>query len=232
MIQRLAIDRGAILFDPDLVDAPGPQIFDRTYWRERGALTERAGGRGTIHFIDDGQRHWALRRYLRGGMPAFLSRRHYLWCGEERTRSFHEMRLLQALRQRGLPVPAPVAALYRRGLLTYSAQLITERIPGARPLSDLIATGGMDDARWTAIGRCLRGFHDAGVHHADLNAQNILLDPQGAVWVLDFDRGREREPGPWRERALQRLARSLEKMGPAAGDWRHGFALLRLAHDG
>src|SRR5918993_315299 len=190
MIQRPAIDRGAILFDPDLVDAPGPRIFDRTYWRERGALTERAGGRGTIHFIDDGQRHWALPRYLRGG----------------------------------LPVPAPVAALYRRGLLTYSAQLITERIAGARPLSDLIATGGMDDARWAAIGRCLRRFHDAGVHHADLNAQNILLDPQGAVWVLDFDRGREREPGPWRERALQRLARSLEKMGPAAGDWRHGFA--------
>lgn len=232
MIQRLAIDRGAILFDPDFVDAPGPQIFNRTYWRERGALTERAGGRGTIHFIDDGQRHWALRRYLRGGVPAFLSRRHYLWCGEERTRSFHEMRLLQALRQRGLPVPAPVAALYRRGLLTYSAQLITERIAGARPLSELIATGGMDDARWAAIGRCLRRFHDAGVHHADLNAQNILLDPQGAVWVLDFDRGREREPGAWRERALQRLARSLAKIGPAASDWRHGFALLCIAHDG
>jgi len=231
MIQRLAIDRGAILFDPDFVDAPGPRIFNRMYWRERGALTERAGGRGTIHFIDDSQRHWALRRYLRGGVPALLSRRHYLWCGEERTRSFHEMRLLHALRQRGLPVPVPVAALYRRGLLTYSAQLITERIAGARPLSELIATGGMDDARWAAIGRCLRRFHDAGVHHADLNAQNILLDPQAAVWVLDFDRGREREPGPWRERALQRLARSLEKMGPGAGDWRHGYALLRLAHD-
>lgn len=232
MIQRLAIDRGAILFDPEYVDAPGPQIFNRSYWRERGALTERAGGRGSIHFIDDGPRHWALRRYLRGGVPAFLSRRHYLWLGEERTRSFHELRLLHALRRRGLPVPAPVAALYRRGLLTYSAQLITERIAGARPLSELLAAGAMDDAKWAAIGRCLRRFHDAGVHHADLNAQNILLDPQGTVWLLDFDRGREREPGAWRERALQRLERSLAKIGQAAGDWRRGFALLRSAHHG
>ena len=232
MIQRLAIDGGAILFDPGLVDAPGPQIFNRSYWRERGVLTERAGGRGSIHFIDDGRRHWALRRYLRGGVPAFLSRRHYLWLGEARTRSFHELRLLDGLRRRGLPVPAPVAALYRRGILTYSAQLITERIPGARPLSELLAAGEMDDARWAAIGRCLRRFHDAGIQHADLNAQNILLDPQGGVWVLDFDRGRERKPGGWRERALRRLARSLAKIGGAGGDWRDGFALLRLAHDG
>lgn len=231
MIQRLAIDRGAILFDPEFVDSPGPQIFNRTYWRERGALTERAGGRGSIHFIDDGRRHWALRRYLRGGVPASLSRRHYLWLGEERTRSFHELRLLQALRSRGLPVPAPVAALYRRGLLTYSAQLITLRIPGARPLSELLATGEMNDARWAAIGRVLRRFHDAGVQHADLNAQNILLDAQDAVWLLDFDRGRERAPGAWRERTLQRLARSLAKLPPVDGDWRRGFALLRRAHD-
>jgi len=232
MIQRLAIDRGAILFDPELVDAPGPQIFNRTYWRERGALTEQAGGRGSIHFIDRGGHHWALRRYLRGGVPAFLSRRHYWWLGEERTRSFHELRLLHSLKRRGLPVPSPVAALYRRGWLTYSAQLITERIPGARPLSELLASGEMDDSRWSAIGLCLRRFHDAGVQHADLNAQNILLDAHGNVWLLDFDRGRERAPGSWRERALRRLERSLTKIRPAGCDWRRGFALLRAAHDG
>ena len=71
----------------------------------------------------------------------------------------------------------------------------------------------MDDARWAAIGRCLRRFHDAGVQHADLNAQNIMLGAQGEVWVLDFDRGRLREPGAWRERVLDRLARSLAKIG-------------------
>ncbi len=198
----------------------------------RAALTELAGGRGSIHFIDDGRRHWALRRYLRGGVPALVSRKHYLYLGENLTRSFRELRLLDSLKRRGLPVPAPVAACYRRGVLTYVAQLITERIVGARSLSELLAAGAMDDARWAAIGRCLRRFHDAGVHHADLNAQNILLDAQGKVWLLDFDRGRERAPGAWRERALGRLARSLAKVDDAGGDWQGGFALLRIAHDG
>jgi 3-deoxy-D-manno-octulosonic acid kinase len=142
------------------------------------------------------------------------------------------LRLLDALRRRGLPVPVPVAAIYRRALLTYVAELITERIVGARSLSELLLAGAMDDARWAAIGRCLRRFHDAGVQHADLNAQNILLDPQGKVWVLDFDRGRERAPGAWRERALGRLARSLAKIDVARAEWQGGFALLRIAHDG
>ena len=232
MFRRIAIDRGAILFDPELVEAPGPELFDRTYWRARSALTAQAGGRGSIHFIDDGRRHWALRRYLRGGVPAFVSRRHYFWFGEQRTRSFRELLLLDLLKQRGLPVPAPVAACYRRTVLTYVADLITERIVGARSLSELLAAGAMDDARWAAIGRCLRRFHDEGVQHADLNAQNILLDPHGQVWVLDFDRGRERAPGAWRERALDRLARSLAKTDLGGGEWRHGFTLMRMAHDG
>lgn len=232
MFRRLAIDRGAILFDPELVDAPGPQLFDRAHWRNAGALTELAGGRGSIHFIDDRSRHWALRRYLRGGVPALVSRKHYLYLGEERTRSFRELRLLDSLKRRGLPVPAPVAAFYRRGPLTYVAQLITERIVGARSLSELLAAGAMDDVRWAAIGRCLRRFHDAGVHHPDLNAQNILLDPAGKVWLLDFDRGRVRAPGAWRERALLRLARSLAKIGVARSEWQGGFALLCIAHDG
>ena len=63
---RVAIERGAILFDPARVDAPDWRLFDRATWRARGALRERPGGRGSIHFIDDGARHWALRRYLRG----------------------------------------------------------------------------------------------------------------------------------------------------------------------
>ncbi len=231
MFQRLAIDRGAILFDAERVAAPGAQLFEREHWNARGALTGQAGGRGSIDFIEaDGQR-WVMRRYLRGGMAANFARDGYLFLGEERTRSFRELRLLAELRDRNLPVPAPVAASYRRGLLTYTASLITERLPGARTLSENLAAGGMDDARWAAIGHCLRRFHDAGVQHADLNAHNIMLGENGEVWVLDFDRGRLRGPGSWSGRVLDRLARSLAKISNGAGEWKNGFALLRLAHD-
>jgi 3-deoxy-D-manno-octulosonic acid kinase len=124
-----------------------------------------------------------------------------------------------------------VAARYLRGLVSYRAELITELLPDVQSLTAMLADGRMDDASWTAVGQCLRRFHDAGVQHADLNADNVMLGTGGAVWVLDFDRGRLREPGAWRERVLNRLARSIAKRRPGATDWQAGFALLRLAHD-
>jgi 3-deoxy-D-manno-octulosonic acid kinase len=232
MLQRLAIDRGAILYDPRAVAEPGAQLFNPEFWRARGAARELPGGRGSILLIEDAGRSWVLRRYLRGGFAARFARDRYLWLGEEHTRSFQELRLLAALHARGLPVPPPVAGRYVRSALTYRAELITERLIGARSLEAVLEAGPMDGARWTAIGRCLRRFHDAGVQHADLNSRNIMLGEQGEVWVLDFDRGRLRAPGTWSERALDRLARSLENAENDLGDWHGGFELLRRAHDG
>jgi len=232
MFQRLAIDRGAILFDPERVDRPGWELFDRDRWRARGALIAHSGGRGSIHFIEDGTHSWALRRYLRGGMAARFAHERYLYLGENRTRSFLELRLLGTLRDMALPVPTPVAAGYRRSGGTYVAELITERLAGAATLIKMLRAGRMDDARWSAIGHCLCRFHDAGVQHADLTANNILLGEPDRVWVLDFDRGRLRAPGAWRDRVLDRLERSLAKLGSGQDDWRAGFALLRAAHEG
>jgi 3-deoxy-D-manno-octulosonic acid kinase len=231
MLERIAIDRGAILFDPRRADVLPACVFDLEHWHARGALTERPGGRGSVHFIEDGKRHWVLRRYLRGGMAASFASDRYLFTGAERTRSFRELRLLEAMRERDLPVPAPVAARYRRSGAAYRAELVTERLPGARSLQEAIAAGEMDDARWAAVGRCLRHFHDAGVQHADLNMRNIMLGEHREVWVLDFDRGRLRQPGAWSRRVLDRLGRSIEKACGDAGDWKIGFELLRLAHD-
>ncbi len=39
-----------------------------------------------------------------------------------------------------------------------------------------------------------------------------LLDGAGTPWVVDFDRGRIREAGAWRERVLERLGRSLARV--------------------
>jgi 3-deoxy-D-manno-octulosonic acid kinase len=50
------------------------------------------------------------------------------------------------------------------------------------------------------------------VHHADLNAHNLLVGLDGAVYVLDFDRGRLRARGAWERAVLERLHRSLVKV--------------------
>ena len=113
MFERLAIDRGAILFDPRARRrARRRSSSTRTYWRARGALTEQAGGRGSIQFIDDDGAIGCFRRYLRGGMAAPSAARHYSWLGEERTRSFRELRLLARAARARAAGTAPVAARY------------------------------------------------------------------------------------------------------------------------
>jgi len=136
-----------------------------------------------------------------------------VWAGETRVRAFAEWRLLALLTERGLPVPKPVAACYQRSGLIYRCDLITRRIANAEPLSGVLARGAIAEARWRAVGAVIAGLHRAGVDHADLNAHNILLDPKGTVSIVDFDRGRMRGPGTWAARNLQRLRRSLTKIG-------------------
>jgi 3-deoxy-D-manno-octulosonic acid kinase len=232
-IERIGLPRGAILHDRSFGIDPSV-LFDREALLRRGGLTDAPGGRGSISFIRLEDSQLVLRRYLRGGLAARVSKDRYLWLGEDRTRAFREFRLLAGLVEEGLPVPRPVAARYLRGRLSYRGELVTERLPDTASLAERWLAGETGDADWQLAGRCIRRFHDAGVQHADLNASNIMLDGRGGAWLLDFDRGRRRAPGPWRERVLARLARSLEKIGTGAGlgdDWRECYALLKAAHD-
>jgi len=66
-------------------------------------------------------------------------------------------------------------------------------------------------AQWTALGKMLRRFHDSGVRHDDINARNILRDPQGRFFAIDFDKARLLPSGPWQAQNLARFRRSLEK---------------------
>jgi 3-deoxy-D-manno-octulosonic acid kinase len=231
--ERVELPAGAILYDQALGADPGT-FFDRQALAAQQALVDARGGRGSVAYIRREGREFVLRQYLRGGIPARIARDRYLWLGEERTRPFREFRLLAALLQLGLPVPRPVAARYLRTGLTYRGELVTERLPGAESLAGRWLAGRTRDADWREAGRCIRRFHDAGAQHADLNANNIMLDDRGNVWLLDFDRGRLRKPGPWRERSLERLGRSLEKLSRMASpddDWRKRMSLLRDAHE-
>jgi 3-deoxy-D-manno-octulosonic acid kinase len=210
----------------------GPELFDPEYW---GECAQRVGhgGRGGAWFVDAGERELVLRRYLRGGWAARLSRDAYAWRGESRVRSFAEYRLLRELRQRGLAVPAPHAACYWRRGRMYRAAILIERIVGARSLAELAAGPG-SAAPWAAAGRLIAEFHRAGLDHADLNAHNVLFDGGGAGWLIDLDRGRLRKPARgWRERNLARLLRSLRKLRGerAMADVDADFAKLRIAYD-
>ena len=184
---------------------------------DAGSSVERPSGEGL------GSTRWVLRHYRRGGLIARLSQDGYLWTGADRTRSFAEWRLLAEMRRRGLPVPAPIAAHYARGWLTYRADLITELLPDTRTLADEITGRDAPEAVWRAVGSTIATFHREGVHHADLNANNILLGQDRArVYLLDFDRGRIERRGPWEQVVIARLRRSLEKIKSQRADVRFG----------
>lgn len=226
---------GAILFDDARLRQPRPEWFDPAHWGGR-ARPVHAGGRGGAWFVDAPFGPAVLRHYLRGGLPARISRDRYLWQGETRVRSFHEFRLTASLLRQGLPVPRPLAACYWREGARYRAGILLERLQPVRTFAECVA-GDASDAPWEDAGRLVAKFHRAGLDHADLNAHNILFStPSGEAggWLIDFDRGRLRAPGrTWRENNLARLMRSLQKL---RGDRRRSaveadFARLRTAYD-
>jgi len=228
--QFIATAGGGILYDASRLSKPDEALFSRSHWASLGALEEIAGGRSSIAVLNVGAARgesagirWVLRHYRRGGLIAKLSQDSYLWAGAARTRSFAEWRLLAELRRRGLPVPAPIAARYVRSSLTYRADLITELLSGTRTLADAITGHDLPEAGWRAVGKTIGAFHCQGVHHADLNANNILLaGGKPEVYVLDFDRGRIEARGAWEQTVLARLRRSLEKITSQRADVRFG----------
>lgn len=205
---------GAWLFDAALAPRPQPDWLDREHWLAQSRAQAAPGGRGGALFVDTPVGACALRHYHRGGLVARVARDAYLWTGAERTRAFREFRLLAGLAGAGLPVPAPVAARYRREGLRYRADLLTRRIPDVETLAARVAAGRFDENLARAVGATLARFHAHGVWHADLNAHNILADAAGAVWLIDFDRSRVRKPQlAWQHANLARLRRSFDKLG-------------------
>ncbi len=197
-VRRKDLTGGVMLYDASRAgNAPNAAWFDVAYWRERGELDGEAQGRGTTHFIHTGKQNFVLRHYRRGGLVARVMKDRYFWRDESSTRAFAEWQLLYHLHRAGLPVPAPVACRYRRHGLTYSADLITERLMDSMSLASALRRRGLPILGWITIGRCLRSFHDLGVFHADLNAHNIMLAGDDSVYLIDFDRGRLRKPGMW-----------------------------------
>lgn len=226
-VRRVVIANGAILYDETVVQGMQSEQFSPEHYLEKNAVVGLAGGRGTVRFVRWQGMDLALRHYQRGGIIGRWLEDHFLWFGEKHVRSFREWRLLRKLHEKGLPVPRPVGARYVRRGLAYTADLITERIPGAVPLSQRLTRKEVSREDWAHVGRCLRVFHDAGVYHADLTAHNILMDESGKMHLLDFDRGKLLGPGQWQRSNLARLHRSLRKISATMenvrvteSDWR------------
>jgi len=206
-----------ILCDESLLAHVSAVWFEESYWRNADGVIGTARGRGAALFVRHGEEVWVLRHYHRGGLMTNLTDDLYIWTGLERTRAFLEWHLLLELRARGLPVPQPIAARIQRRGVGYRADIITDYIEDTQSLATRVTQGSLSADEWNSIGRMLQRFHQYGVYHSDLTAHNILIDTDGRVFLLDFDKGALKTPGPWQQANLRRLQRSLRKVALEAG---------------
>jgi len=193
-------------------DFPTLAWFDVSYWQSQDKISGTNHGRGITYFIQHATLHMVLRRYLRGGLIAKFIAQTFVFTGLTRTRVYQEIALLEYMRTCHLPVPRPIAGKISRHLgLFYRNQLLIERIPNAQDLHAYLLQQPLAVEVWTELGRIIARMHLAGVDHHDLNIENILLDQQGKLWLIDFDKCGGFNPETWPVANIARLARSIRK---------------------
>lgn len=152
-----------------------------------------------------------VARVRLGSVRCFLKREHRvrwqerlvnLWAGAGFvSRSVREARLLHALQRAGVPAPEWIAAGEDdRG----RAFLLVRELDETTELRTVLRTSaGQKERRdWArAIGVALAHMHDTGFTHPDLYAKHVHLNPaDGAVYLLDWQRGRRSGCAGWPER--------------------------------
>lgn len=210
-----AFDNCTVIFCQANCNALIPEMFDVAYWQQKDAVIGESKGRYTTWFVQTDKQYdaqqWVLRHYWRGGLIGKFCKDSYFYTGLEHTRAYGELAILNTLHQEGFSVPKPIAAKVERMGFWYRADIIIERVSGAKDLVAHLNKQALSDIDWQALGKTIAKFHQRGVYHADLNAKNILL-ADDMFYLIDFDRGELRSPqSSWQQANLQRLLRSFRK---------------------
>ena len=213
MGQLVQFERCYILHDEDAVGNLERKHFDTSYWQDKSESLPVYGGRGGSIRINLGGTGAILRQYLRGGLVAHVSVDRYLWLGRSRTRAWREWSILRLAIEAGLPVPAPLGVRVCRNGVLYRAAIITAYIKNSETLAERLTHSVLGHKSWQRLGLLLKQFQEKGFRHADLNANNLLIDEQDRFYIIDFDKARMMNNlDDWQWLPLRRLQRSLEKI--------------------
>jgi len=212
MPQAIKISPSVTLLQSDQELPVTVSWFDPAFWQSQNALAGTGLGRGAVWFINSTFGRFVIRRYRRGGLIAKANKQHFLFTGIEKTRPWLELNLLEKMRILELPVPRPIGGLFTLNKGFYRAELLTETIPNARDLFDIVKSDCHNEINWKEIGQVIKDFHNHGVYHSDLNCHNIMIDNHNKIWVIDFDKCEFKTPhSDWQQSNIDRLKRSLDK---------------------
>ncbi|RMF20328.1 MAG: hypothetical protein D6760_11810 [Deltaproteobacteria bacterium] len=171
-----------------------------------------AGGRGGTRRVRlPGGKTVYLRKCLRGGLVRWFVRDLY-WLRPERP--LQELVVVEHARAAGCRLPAVVAVATEEVGPFYRGWVVSEEVPGARPLIDELASAADRVAVLGRVSAAIERLHGAGVYHVDLTGDNVLVDGDGRIWLVDFDRAflAPANASKWCARGRARLWRSLVKL--------------------
>ncbi len=242
--KRITVGRAQILARPEAASWSRQAVeeYGSLYQAARASARRTLHGRGPVPVVanpDGAGPPWVVRRYRRGGLMRSFGDR-FLRLG--RPRSFIELESSARIVELGFTTPRIVAAaVYPRGVL-YRADLVTEFVPHARTLADVLfgihdpsdgrAAGDTRREALTCTRDLITRLSEAGVRHKDLNARNILIareEQHVHAILLDLDGCRLAGPGDSVNagRLQRRLARSIRKL-----DRTHQRSQQRTDQDG
>ena len=186
--------------------------FDPRFWQQKAGFQATIGGRGGSCLIELDGRKAVLRRYHRGGVMGNLFFDQYLWLGQSLSRPWREWDVLLRARAADLPVPEPIAACTCRSGLLYRAALITVFLDDTEMMTERLQRENLSRECWYKLGMLVKQMHTAGIRHADLTSDNILLDSSDRFYLVDFDKARiMNELDDWQWQPLYRFQRSMVK---------------------
>ncbi|MGN1280673.1 MAG: 3-deoxy-D-manno-octulosonic acid kinase [Succinivibrio sp.] len=200
----------------DEISSDKEKNFYEAYFDRESILksqnVELRGGRGqTILYKKDGE-DLVLRHYKRGGMLGKVIADLFFKFEPHSHRAADEFRLLLRMQSLGLPVPEPVIAREEHALLHLRQDIVIKRLNGYQDLSYILKKRALRAEEYELLGRTVRRFFDAGILHTDLNIRNILMNEQGDICIIDFDKCFEQTmTTDLRVNVIERLKRSFIK---------------------
>jgi 3-deoxy-D-manno-octulosonic acid kinase len=151
--------------------------------------TQVLGGRGTIRLGKlDTFGQVVIKGYARGGLLGKFLKKYYLKSGEYRPEI--EFRFLNKVRALGIPAPKPIAFIVKGGKI-YQGWLLMEQVTNCRNLAALAADAPETSHRYLGkVTEYLSLLIENKIIHVDMHPGNVLIDDQGGVHIIDFDKAR------------------------------------------
>lgn len=177
-------------------------------------LTAGRGAPGIFEF--DGET-FVIRQYLHGGWLRGITKGTFL--GEKR--ASNELDITVYLDENRFPVVKGFGYISRKGIVANDLFFISVFATDAWDLLEYFRRSGRRERLRMAKMLAAYFFRlgDLGIYHPDLHLRNVLVDPAGGIFFLDFDKAyrKKMEPDDY-EKMFWRLDRYVLKYSELFGD--------------